>query len=1323
MFEENYSSYKNIISNIAILGYAESDIISRGINTTHPLELTCLFSYPSPDEFSYNQMTYDMMFPDKNYNIECPKFFSLNLTNEKGDRSYLYCLKFTEKYVLEYKHKEYEINIPLVLCIKSKKSDLEPFKKLLTSINQIIVSENIDYEPSVVNNYKKVELLNIFYFIFSLPHTPPHSLVRLKLNNDLCEVEKEIDFYFSSNCEIPCNQNDTDINLLFLLLDQSIIIKVILAILAEKQIIFIASQAYILHLIIPTFLKLIFPFHWKQSLSTLLPNEEAEDYLDMPGSFIFGVLSSAFRIKDIIKKFPGKIIVDCDTNEIFGEEEKAPFVPEKGNEEIINKKKKDWYNNIEGGIKQGKNVIIVDGSYIYQYDPNINTGKGKKMKFVEKNDIIIDTQNSQFLVNKYSNFITSSEIKWLRRNIQMVRNPEIFDIENITINNLNISKSNNFKDSESIILPNRPFSYNIQNILMHFYLNKISDEKSEFMEYFKNSNLYSSYLESKKYQNNSGKRIIENIKETKNNQRSIDNCFIVEFNKNKFEALSLIDEMDKKISEIKNDEKNNDIYVEYRKLKKILMDYCLVLGIKINNTNNNKINNNTLELVINDLNKNKTQIRHNKNPKKKGHIKSSSSILQFTSNQNTNFNLAGVDKSSKDYFKFYKKDGFLDFIQKMNELFKKDNKNLGDIHRMEIFKELINKYKTLENIFKEQKEEENEVIIDVLNENFEEEENEINEIKNEINEINEIKNGNNKLNKNQTLSLLEEIQVSSNLSQKKLTQIDENEEDNNDSFIEKKSVKNSADAKDNDTLGNIILNGMKLGGEYSVSQSQNDDNSNVYKSDNIIVFPENENKSENFINFEGMNQIKPVKNKNLTQYYLFLAFYLEEISHLDDLLDKFNKEIIQSVGITISIDKLILKLYKEAYKYSGEKHRDFPYYSFYCFLDGLNGKTLVKIERNLSEEDYNFSELLDIYEYIMNKKNIKIYKEEKKNDNVDNMPKRSNSTSESNYQFPFKNPDEKKENMNRTTHKENDLISRTEIYSLTSFLMEEDNFNKENIINIEFEPVIKPKSLHIINEFCTLMFSCFPSAEDIKTKSPQQILEEIYILVNSPGLKEFLGEIKYVDLNMLKTQIDKLCFWLNCFNFLLLFTIFYLKPFVINKNLWERIFKNIKYNIGGKNFSFEDMLYILFKKNIFFPKNKYTPNNYVKKNVVDISKAKNIDQDLAFISPLLLYIPTKEFYKPIIYEQNEIQGLILARMTNSIFTMIKWNANNKTLTLNGLLIIEDNFINKGYEKYKPFIKEEIYNVLKGKKYKKMALKQMNWELSFDNLLEYTYLED
>ena len=300
------------------------------------------------------------------------------LTNEYGDHSYLYCLKFSEKYILEIKHNTYEIIVPLVICIKSNKSDLEPFRKLLTSINQIIVSDNIDYEPSIVNNYKKVELLNIFYFIFSLPNISPHSLVRLKLNNELCEVENEINFYFSSNCEIPCNENDTDINLLFLLLDQSIIIKVIIAILGEKQIIFRASQSYLLHLIIPTFLKLIFPFKWQQKFITVLPNDEVDNYLDSPGSFIFGILSNVLNVQQINEKYPGKIIVDCDSNEIFGDEETKPFLPEKCNEDLLahNKKKKDFFNNVEGGIKQGKNIFVVDGSFIYQYDPENINGKG-----------------------------------------------------------------------------------------------------------------------------------------------------------------------------------------------------------------------------------------------------------------------------------------------------------------------------------------------------------------------------------------------------------------------------------------------------------------------------------------------------------------------------------------------------------------------------------------------------------------------------------------------------------------------------------------------------------------------------------------------------------------------------------------------------------------------------------------------------------------------------------------------------------------------------------------------------------------------------------
>ena len=70
----------------------------------------------------------------------------------------------------------------------------------------------------MINNYKKVQLMNLLYFLFSLLHKSPHSLVKLQLNKELDKLlnlnqnannkEETIDFFFSSNCEIRCNKND-----------------------------------------------------------------------------------------------------------------------------------------------------------------------------------------------------------------------------------------------------------------------------------------------------------------------------------------------------------------------------------------------------------------------------------------------------------------------------------------------------------------------------------------------------------------------------------------------------------------------------------------------------------------------------------------------------------------------------------------------------------------------------------------------------------------------------------------------------------------------------------------------------------------------------------------------------------------------------------------------------------------------------------------------------------------------------------------------------------------------------------------------------------
>ena len=1365
MFEALYSSFRNIVSNIGIIGYNEDDIIKRGNNINKNLELTCLFSYPTKDESSYNPVTYEMMFPDGNHKIECPKFFALSLTDEKGIHTFLYCLKLPEKYILHNgKHNKYEINVPLVICIKSEKSDLEPFRQLLISINEIIVFENNNYSINVLNNYKKVELMNIFYFIFSLPQTSPHSLVRLKLNNNLCKVEDEIDFYFSSNCEIPCNKNDTDINLLFLILDQSIVIKVILSLLSENQIVFIASQAYLLHLIIPIFLKLIFPFKWIQTCITLLPKDSIE-YLDTPSSFIIGVLSSYITVLEIMEKYPGKIIVDLDTNEIFGEDNLEPFIAPKNsiNDENSNnckkkkkkekKEKKEKENNIafnSEGIKQGTNMFIVDGSYIYKYN-NENNGMKEKLKFEEKENIIIDTQKSQFLINKTKFFVNRNELKWLRKNLQLVRNPEIFEIENLNYNKKNSKENSQLNDNESIVLPNRSFSYNIQNIFMHFYLNKISDEKSDFMKSFKETNLYLNYANTEKYQNNSGKKIIENIKETSNDQRSIENCFIIEYNNRAFCASLIIDKLNKKRDLIfstyvaDNSHHINDKYNIYNELKTILTDYCSVLGISI-------------ELTKNDL----FQIRDSKSDEKistsyntcfqlnalgnnnfannypKRHIKSNKSLLEFTFNQNPNFNLMGIDKSSKNYFKFYGKDGFLYFLNNINEFIKDEEKEIKNIiFKKKIYKQLINIYTNYENIFKNQGEERKEI----KNKDFDTSENDLNETdENRISilNINNIKNDINNLNSSEKHSYgSKDINRESQNKLEGLPKVDisrinsmivieEKAEENNEQIPESDSKENPI--KEKDSLENIILKKMT----FKLEENNPDDDIND-PFDNIITFLDYENNQENI-------DIYNINDKCKTQYYLFLAYYLEEISSDKLFLNKFNKDMLNLAGIEININSFILKMYTHAYINSGEKHRDFPYFTFYTFLMNLDMETLEKVGNNLKEENnqQKMNELYEIYDNAYNKKKKIEDKNKKTKKSVDNYNNSQKSPNLGKSSIGSNSIGDESGNSNNSFRKnihiepvkgfssKSILLSRGQNFSKVLKLeeveeSEENDCTKIIVVNSTslFKPDCKSYSPHILNEFCSLLTNCFPTKDNIKMENVQNILDIVYNKVNIPPLRELLGELKMIKLSSLETENEKLCFWLNAFNYLTLHAIFHLKLNLNKKDAWKNFLSNIKYNIGGYNFSFEDMLYILFKKNIFFPNNEYKPRDYVKKNILNIMKEKQIKE----ISPFLLYLPNKSFFKPIIYQIGCLDGDIMKRTINFLLCLIKYNENEESIDIDEIVLITDpTFLNKGIKNYKNLINERIYKIIEGKKYKKISVRPMKWELSFDYILKEAYIE-
>jgi hypothetical protein len=83
------------------------------------------------------------------------------------------------------------------------------------------------------------------------------------------------------------------------------------------------------------------------------------------------------------------------------------------------------------------------------------------------------------------------------------------------------------------------------------------------MSIFKNTNLFLAYNENNKFQNDSGKRIVENILDLKliNQERNINNCFIIEYVLQSFKARFIIDKINSKLGSTSNlDNMKENIY-------------------------------------------------------------------------------------------------------------------------------------------------------------------------------------------------------------------------------------------------------------------------------------------------------------------------------------------------------------------------------------------------------------------------------------------------------------------------------------------------------------------------------------------------------------------------------------------------------------------------------------------------------------------------------------------------------------------------------------------------------------------------------------------
>ena len=124
-------------------------------------------------------------------------------------------------------------------------------------------------------------------------------------------------------------------------------------------------------------------------------------------------------------------------------------------------------------------------------------------------------------------------------------------------------------------------------------------------------------------------------------------------------------------------------------------------------------------------------------------------------------------------------------------------------------------------------------------------------------------------------------------------------------------------------------------------------------------------------------------------------------------------------------------------------------------------------------------------------------------------------------------------------------------------------------------------------------------------------------------LKETTKNLPYFDLNVLKTENEKKAFWINLYNFMVIDFIIHLK---IKESVMEvkGFFENLKYNIGGRHFSLDDIFHGILRANSLnpftgkkqFSKDKeFMLNNKDKRIIFALNQGARSSPIIMFYSP------------------------------------------------------------------------------------------------------------
>ena len=1315
MFSELGNISSQFINSIFISGISEeyiSNLISGpniNNNKENMIYPEILFRYPQNDS-GITPSILEYIFAEGisiKFNLQPPKFIPVVLTNEKGARTYVYSIRLFDK--IEINHKIYYL--PYALSIWSTINNCEGFKNILTEFYRVMkITGEIINEPSTIN-YHNLEIIHMIIFLTDIILPPNNS--KLILNFHFSSVE----FFIPSLKEIP--NNEEYIKLLFDCLEISTIIKLWCSLLSERHIIFLANQGYLLFAVTQGLLSLMFPFCWLHTYIPVLPINQI-DYLDSPTPYIIGLITNQIDYNTLNDKYPGHVICDLNTS-------------------TINKNGVSFLSNIEED-KIKKKIRFLYNPKMYEVE-DIYLDEVDKKKYINNNFELEDVDlKKTFGENIHYIFFRIFRYQLGVIQTNFVKN-KVFDIQTflddfcqdemrdfwdkltstIAFDNFLMSLNNIDNDPTSKIFLNILSSEDNENNINEINDklkqgdsdNKTAPEKQEIITitYSLPSNInyiLNQFIEINDANDDYGKALISlrsdynSCLQFINNKKSFKNLIPKTIKKARKSFMIPYKKKDKDLID-------NSLKFLHQKnlnrnfLKKISSKIPRIPSITTLDTTKDTEKSSVLSLTeVNNIEKKYTDRKGGRRP---------SLILIYQPLKNL-FYLYGLDTIKSIEQKIIKNE-----IRKLvdtpkakgeNDFFDTDNNDLlyhQDFLSFSKFffvtltlKKHVNLgYKSI--FIKKIK-----ILLTKNSEKIGEEKSEENNSSDDLSEKED------QSEKGSILNLSEDSKTSSEFALNNNT--DTSEIKKKFSFSDKEDKKSE---NKNDNSKNTISN----------NDSENkDDSKNDSLSDKDSENLNDNNKNDNSIKNENNNNIKKYKrlgsdnleyldiidisSNELPQFFLFSAFILEF-----DNIDGFNKDTFT-----------ILKLYERSFL---ENDKEFSYFNFNNFLNQIDYIILHSYYQRINDsKDYN--KKLKMYINIITLKLKQIESKEKgiqrklrifKSMKMDYVPQALKDAIEANKSKILKTSSNKSlfQFKNSLLFDEKNLLNN----SLYNYLKSRKNNEKEgnplkiNILNLykKYKKTSKDP-LQIVEEIA-VQISLFILRKSLHKLQPEIITSKLlFNLSNSSEfqkIKDLVAELQVIDLKyFLKLSDDyKITFWLNIFNFLMMFAVIYRKENLLTYYEWHKLKKNSYFNIGGINLSLYEIETIILK------------NNYMAKKlfseIIDFPKGDSrnkfkIDYTIKYIN-FAISEPMTSSFKLQLYFPQTIEKQILKNAIDYLNSRIIVDGKNILVKIPEYLSwVDDNFLgNLNY--YKPIINNDVYDFIKKNKDKVQIIKH-DWSLNFSD---------